>query len=105
MNSTTLQNWQKFNLHALVISLLILIPTVVTIQPLLDYASQIVEARKQEGRHLLPDFCMHYPANSELANKLPHLLVDQVSKLVFLSLLPHYWLKNYLNFLRTDGSM
>jgi hypothetical protein len=79
LNSTSLSTAQKFNLHALVIALLVLIPSVVSIQPLLDYANQIVDARKQEAPHLLPDLAVHYPANTEVANKLPHLLVDQVS--------------------------
>lgn len=79
LNTTSISNAQKFNLHALVISLLILIPSVVNIQPLLDYANQIAEARKQEAPHLLPDLLTQYPANCEVANKLPHLLVDQVS--------------------------
>lgn len=78
MNTTSLSNSQKFNLHALVVSLLILIPNVISIKPLADYANQIVEARKHEAIHLLPDLLLHYPNNSEIANKLPHLLVDQV---------------------------
>lgn len=79
LNSTTLSSAQKFNLHALVISLLVLIPSVVSILPLLEYANQIVEARSQEAPHLLPDLMVHYPQDSEVANKVPHLLVDQVS--------------------------
>ncbi|XP_044264219.1 protein EFR3 homolog cmp44E isoform X1 [Tribolium madens] len=79
LNSTTLSTPQKFNLHALVISLLVLIPSVVTIPPLLEYANQIVEARTQEAPHLLPDLMVHYPQDSEVANKVPHLLVDQMA--------------------------
>ncbi|KAI4466111.1 hypothetical protein MML48_3g00021529 [Holotrichia oblita] len=79
LNSTVLSNAQKFNLHAIVISLLTLVPLVVTIQPLLDYAEKLSSARKREAPHLLPDLQEQYPANCELANKLPHLLVDQMA--------------------------
>ncbi|GJQ76302.1 putative protein EFR3 homolog [Trypoxylus dichotomus] len=79
LNSTVLSNAQKFNLHAIVISLLTLVPLIVNIQPLLDYAEKLVAARKQEAPHLLPDLQEQYPANCELANKLPHLLVDQMA--------------------------
>ncbi|KAJ8963209.1 hypothetical protein NQ318_018675 [Aromia moschata] len=77
LNATSLSNAQKFNLHAIVICLLVLIPNVISIKQLVDYASQIVEARQQEAPHLLPDLLSHYPPNCEVANKLPHLLVDQ----------------------------
>lgn len=70
---------QKFNLHAIVVSLLVLIPNVVNIQPLAEYAAKIVDARKDEAQHLLPELQSHYQANCEPASKLPHLLVDQVS--------------------------
>ncbi|XP_018576301.1 protein EFR3 homolog cmp44E isoform X1 [Anoplophora glabripennis] len=79
LNSTSLPNAQKFNLHAIVISLLVLIPHVVTIKPLAEYGAQVVEQRKQEAPHLIPDLLTHYPANTEVANKLPHLLIDQMA--------------------------
>lgn len=74
-----LTNAQKFNLHAIVITLLNLIPNVVNIPALADYAQKLIEARKLEGTHLLPDLLSHYSNNCEVANKLPHLLVDQVT--------------------------
>lgn len=79
MNSTELTNAQKFNLHAIVVTLLNLIPNVVVIEALSDYAQKIIEARRLEAQHLLPELMVHYPNQSEVANKLPHLLVDQVS--------------------------
>lgn len=79
LNSTVLTNAQKFNLHAIVISLLSLVPLVVNIQPLLDYAGKLISARKREAPHLLPNLQEQYPANCEVANKLPHLLVDQMA--------------------------
>ncbi|KAJ8966268.1 hypothetical protein NQ317_004486 [Molorchus minor] len=77
LNTTSLTNAQKFNLHTIVICLLVLISNIVNIKPLADYASQIVEARQQEAPHLLPELLSHYPSIYEVANKLPHLLVDQ----------------------------
>lgn len=79
LSSTVLSNSQKFNLHAIVITLLNLIPNVVVIKQLSDYAAKIIEARRKEAPHLLPDLLSHYPANCELANKLPHLLIDQMA--------------------------
>ncbi|KAJ8965964.1 hypothetical protein NQ314_003812 [Rhamnusium bicolor] len=79
LNSTSLSIAQKFNLHAVVICLLVLVPNVVNIKPLQEYANQIVEQRKHEAMHLLPDLYSHYPTDSEVANKLPHLLVDQMA--------------------------
>ncbi|XP_030764003.1 protein EFR3 homolog cmp44E isoform X2 [Sitophilus oryzae] len=79
LSSTTLSNAQKFNLHALVISLLVLIPDVISIQPLADYALKLIEARREEAPHLLPDMLSHYPSECESASKLPHLLVDQMA--------------------------
>lgn len=78
LNNNNLSASQKFNLHAIVVSLLVLIPNVVSIQPLLEYTMQIVEARREEAPHLLPELQSHYPSNCECANKLPHLMVDQV---------------------------
>ncbi|XP_050305560.1 protein EFR3 homolog cmp44E isoform X2 [Anthonomus grandis grandis] len=79
LTSVNLSNAQKFNLHALVVSLLVLIPDVVNIQPLSDYASRLVEARREEAPHMLPDMMSHYPQDCEPPNKIPHLLVDQMA--------------------------
>ncbi|XP_060532802.1 protein EFR3 homolog cmp44E isoform X2 [Cylas formicarius] len=84
LTSTTLSNAHKFNLHALIISLLVLIPDVVGIQLLSDYASKLVEARKEEAPYLLPDLMSHYSPNCEAANALPHLLVDKLAVCEFL---------------------
>ncbi|CAH1970258.1 unnamed protein product [Acanthoscelides obtectus] len=79
LNSTSLSNAQKFNLHAIVISLLVLIPEVVELKDLSDYAMQIVVARQEEAPHLLPDLLDHYGVDCEPANKVPHLLIDQMA--------------------------
>lgn len=52
----------------------------VCIQPLSDYANQIVINRRNEAPHLLPEMMsMHYGNSLEAANKLPHLMVDQMA--------------------------
>ncbi|KAL1514341.1 hypothetical protein ABEB36_003614 [Hypothenemus hampei] len=79
LTSTTLSNTQKFNLHVLVISLFVLISDVVNIQVLSDYAMRLVEARKEEAPHSLPEMLSHYPADLEPINKMPHLLIDQMA--------------------------
>lgn len=78
LNSTMLSNAQKFNLHAVVATLLVLIPNVVNIPQLADYAKGIADSRKDETPHLLPELLVHYAADCEAASKVPHLLVDQV---------------------------
>lgn len=57
---------------------MVLIPSVLRIKPLTDYANKIVDARKAEAPQLLPELLIHYPSDCEVANKLPHLMVDQV---------------------------
>ncbi|XP_066262550.1 protein EFR3 homolog cmp44E isoform X1 [Euwallacea similis] len=79
LTSTSLTNAQKFNLHTLVVSLLVLIADVVNIQQLFDYGNRIIEARREEAPHCLPEMLSHYPANCESINKMPHLLVDQMA--------------------------
>ncbi|XP_017774254.1 PREDICTED: protein EFR3 homolog cmp44E isoform X2 [Nicrophorus vespilloides] len=79
LNSTILSASQKFHLHAIVISLLTLIPVVIPIPALYDYAARIGKARKRDATHLLPDLREQYAANCQLANKLPHLMIDQMA--------------------------
>lgn len=68
----------KFNLHAIVVSLLVLISYVCSITSLMDYANKLVEARRKEGSHLLPELSTQYEAN--LPSRLtPALLVDQAT--------------------------
>ncbi|KAB0805530.1 hypothetical protein PPYR_02500 [Photinus pyralis] len=79
LTSADLPTPQKFNLHAIVASLFVLISTIANITPLSEYASKIVKARKKEAPHLLPDLLSIYPPKAELANKLPHLVIDQMA--------------------------
>ncbi|XP_051168467.1 protein EFR3 homolog cmp44E isoform X2 [Leptopilina boulardi] len=66
----------KFNLHAIVISLLVLIAYVCNISSLMDYASKVVEERMKEAMHLLPD--LHSQYDNNLPSRIPPaLLVDQ----------------------------
>nr|CAD7405413.1 unnamed protein product [Timema poppensis] len=73
---------QKFNLHAVVASLLLLIPNVVHITPLLEYAEKVVAARKAaKATHLLPDLLVHYDPDTSLSPTQlgPDTLVDQMA--------------------------
>ncbi|XP_012530283.1 protein EFR3 homolog cmp44E [Monomorium pharaonis] len=66
----------KFNLHAIVISLLVLISYVCNITALMDYAAKVIEARQNDSPHLLPDLQSQY--DTGLTSRLaPALLVDQ----------------------------
>ncbi|EFN72365.1 Protein EFR3-like protein cmp44E [Camponotus floridanus] len=66
----------KFNLHATVISLLVLISYVCNITVLMDYAEKVVDARRKDSPHLLPDLQSQYDA--ALTSRLtPAVLVDQ----------------------------
>ncbi|XP_011505309.1 PREDICTED: protein EFR3 homolog cmp44E [Ceratosolen solmsi marchali] len=65
----------KFNLHAIVISLLVLIANVCNISNLMDYGNKIVRNRYKEAPHLLPDLCSEYGhLSSGISSSL---LVDQ----------------------------
>lgn len=99
LTNNSLTTAQKFNLHALVVCLLVQISNVANLKSLEEYASQIVEARRQEAPHLLPEFMVHYPSNSEGAGKVPHLLIDQVSNemcLIMLKLEAELATKNFM---------
>ncbi|XP_063218049.1 protein EFR3 homolog cmp44E isoform X2 [Bacillus rossius redtenbacheri] len=79
LTCTSLGATQRFNLHAIVACLLVLIPHVVPISPLLEYAEKVVAARRLAGAaHLLPPLLEHHdlescPAPSQLG---PGVLVD-----------------------------
>lgn len=79
LNSVSLGVNQKFQLHAVVAALLLLIPNVVHLQPLSDYIDLVVAARSQEAPHLIGDLHDHYPLLSELGNKVPHLMFDKMT--------------------------
>ncbi|XP_014206305.1 protein EFR3 homolog cmp44E [Copidosoma floridanum] len=66
----------KFNLHAIVISLMVLIANICNIPTLIDYAKKIVQARRKEAPHLLPDLRSQYDGLQ--SHKIPtSLLIDQ----------------------------
>lgn len=68
----------KFNLHAIVVSLLVLISYVCSITSLMDYANKIVEGRRKEASHLLPTLRKNY--DSDLPSRFsPALLIDQAT--------------------------
>ncbi|XP_075238091.1 protein EFR3 homolog stmA isoform X3 [Lycorma delicatula] len=68
----------RYNLHALAISLLVLLPYVVPISPLKDYAEKVAQARKeQDASHLLPELLVHYDVKSPTGSVPSVLLIDQ----------------------------
>nr|XP_024214144.1 protein EFR3 homolog cmp44E isoform X1 [Halyomorpha halys] len=66
---------QKFHLHAICITLLHLILSILQIQPLGDYCDKVIEQRKNRAPYLLPDLKEDYGnISSEIE---PDLLLDQ----------------------------
>ncbi|XP_034941643.1 protein EFR3 homolog cmp44E isoform X2 [Chelonus insularis] len=65
----------KYNLHTIVVCLLVLISTVCNITSLFDYTSKIIEVRRKES-HLLPPLRSQY--DSEISGRIsPAVLVEQ----------------------------
>ncbi|XP_039280449.1 protein EFR3 homolog cmp44E [Nilaparvata lugens] len=59
--TTGLAAAQRYSLHAVAISLLVLLPHVVIISPLSEYAEKVVTARQEQDlTHLLPELLVHY---------------------------------------------
>lgn len=55
----------RFNLHAIVASLLILLPHIVAISPLKEYCEKLITERRMQGAsHLLPELLVHYDVRS-----------------------------------------
>ncbi|XP_057332050.1 protein EFR3 homolog cmp44E isoform X1 [Microplitis mediator] len=66
----------KLNLHAIVVSLLILISHVCNLSLLIDYSEKIIKAREKEGAYLLPPLKSHY--DNDLPSKFSSsMLIDQ----------------------------
>ncbi|XP_054275063.1 protein EFR3 homolog cmp44E isoform X2 [Macrosteles quadrilineatus] len=75
-NNNKLPPAQRYNLHAVVACLLILLPHIVAISPLKDYSEKIIEERKsQNASHLLPELLVHYDIRSP--GPIDQLLVDK----------------------------
>uniref|UniRef100_A0A1B6CQ90 Protein EFR3 homolog cmp44E n=1 Tax=Clastoptera arizonana TaxID=38151 RepID=A0A1B6CQ90_9HEMI len=78
-NNNQLTAAHRYNLHALVASLLILLPHVVAISPLKEYCDKLIEERKtQNATHLLPELLVHYDVKSP-APLTENLLIDQAA--------------------------
>ncbi|XP_069676590.1 protein EFR3 homolog cmp44E isoform X3 [Periplaneta americana] len=79
LTNASLTAAQKNNLHAVVASLLILIPNVVPITPLMEYAEKVIEARRSNATHFLPELLVHYdPEGCKSPSQAgPDVLVDQ----------------------------
>ncbi|XP_028166853.1 protein EFR3 homolog cmp44E isoform X2 [Ostrinia furnacalis] len=72
---------QQCQLHALVASLLALLPHVMRLQRLGDYVHKIIESRSSEAPQLLPPLRSEYPqlAPADMPSSLPYLMVDQMA--------------------------
>ncbi|XP_072947981.1 protein EFR3 homolog cmp44E [Epargyreus clarus] len=81
LSNPVLSTAQQCRLHAAAISLAALVPHVLLLPRLAEYVQQIVEARREEGPHLLPPLQEDYgelpPAR--LPAKLPYLMIDQMA--------------------------
>ncbi|XP_020706838.2 protein EFR3 homolog cmp44E isoform X6 [Athalia rosae] len=78
LTSGQISNSLKFNLHSIVISLLVLISHVCNITSLMDYANKVVEARDKEASHLLPELKSRYDGETQLPTRLQSsVIVDQ----------------------------
>ncbi|XP_011310425.1 protein EFR3 homolog cmp44E isoform X2 [Fopius arisanus] len=75
LTSSQISSALKFNLHAVVISLLMMIAHVCNIGSLMEYSIKIVEARRREGGHLLPELRGQYLG--EFQRVAGGVLVDQ----------------------------
>lgn len=78
LSNTSLSFAQQNNIHAMIITLMYLIPNLVAINALGEYLTKIIDERKLEAPHLLPDLSMHYSDKLTQASQLPHLMVDKL---------------------------
>ncbi|CAH1725511.1 protein EFR3 homolog cmp44E isoform X1 [Aphis gossypii] len=70
ITNAVLSTQQKFHLHALVISIMLLVAVVTDLHPLKDYVEKIIEQRKLlSATHLLPEISIHNEVKS--ASLLP----------------------------------
>ncbi|XP_068146522.1 protein EFR3 homolog cmp44E isoform X2 [Drosophila tropicalis] len=76
----TLGAVHKCNLHAIAISLLVLISRVTGINNLLEYAQKIIDARREEAAYYLPPLLEPKKMSSKNLNlSLPHLSIDKLA--------------------------
>ncbi|KAL1115272.1 hypothetical protein AAG570_007303 [Ranatra chinensis] len=71
---------RRYNLHAVVAALLVLVPEIMQIAPLKEYAGKLIGERRSAGAaHLLPELLVTYPGEvTPPAFQIPvNLLVDQ----------------------------
>lgn len=75
LSNPVLSRAQRYHLHALVASLLVLVPYVLDMPQLMDYAKKIIEARQNDASHLLPSLSEDYD-DFVSPSKMPYLMVD-----------------------------
>ncbi|XP_048484194.1 protein EFR3 homolog cmp44E [Plutella xylostella] len=78
LTNPVLTRAQKCQLHAIVISLLALLPHCMHLPRLAEYAQKIIENRREEAYELLPPLREDY-GDVQSPNKLPYLMVDQMT--------------------------
>ncbi|KAF4526748.1 hypothetical protein B566_EDAN015095 [Ephemera danica] len=71
ITSSHLSSVQRCNLHAIVASLLALLPFVIRVAPLQEYANQIIELRRERAPHLLPPLRNRLEADDSSPGQLP----------------------------------
>lgn len=74
----------KCNLHSLAISLLALLGRVTGVNNIMTYSQTIIEARREEASHWLPDLIDPDSHYEKKPMTLPHLLIDKVDLLLSL---------------------
>ncbi|CAH0718007.1 unnamed protein product, partial [Brenthis ino] len=80
LSNPVLSTAQQCMLHAVAAALAALVPHVLLLPRLAEYISQIIEARREEAPHLLPPLLDNYDLSpSQLPNKLPYLMIDQMA--------------------------
>ncbi|GBP64811.1 Protein EFR3 homolog cmp44E [Eumeta japonica] len=78
LSNPVLSRAQRYHLHALVVSLLSLLPRVLHLPHLLDYVEKIIDARQNEASHLLPSLSEDYE-DLPSPSKMPYLMVDHMA--------------------------
>ncbi|XP_059622493.1 protein EFR3 homolog cmp44E isoform X1 [Phlebotomus argentipes] len=69
----------RANLHSIAVALLALLARCTGVNTLMEYCDKIIEARKEEARHMLPPLDDPSFSLDQLTTNLPHLLMDKLA--------------------------
>ncbi|XP_077300597.1 protein EFR3 homolog stmA [Arctopsyche grandis] len=78
LTNPALSRTRRYQLHALAVALLALVPHAVALPSLDDYAKKIIEARMNDASHLLPSLSDEYD-ECVSPSKMPYLMIDQIA--------------------------